>query len=421
MVTTMETHCKYPALHPVFDNCPVQIMLETANAESVPAWAAAIGDIGSVLLVADPQTYEALGNRVKRLLPDRLDVVEHIFSKPPHATAPVVEEIARRAKQLQADAILAVGSGTINDISKYASYLLHLPYCVAATAPSMNGYISVNASISIEGHKQTFPAHLPKAVLVDLDVMATAPMRLIRAGFGDSVCRATAQADWLLSHHLLGTEYKEAPFGLLEPFEDTLIAQAGALQKRDREAINLLMQTLLASGYGMTIAGGSYPASQGEHLIAHAMEQRFGKTLQAVYHGESIAVTTLTMARLQERILAMETLPPLQPVAMSEEAITQIFGRASLKPITEAFAVKQLPPDELKALNLGLQSEWPAIRRRIQEIHRPAEELEAALQAAGAPTMVEDIGWGQKEYQETVSCAHWLRDRFTFLDLAAMV
>ena len=41
-------------------------------------------------------------------------------------------------------------------------------------------------------------------------------------------------------------------------------------------SIELLMQTLLLSGLGMTIAGGSYPASQGEHMIAHTYEMLLG-------------------------------------------------------------------------------------------------------------------------------------------------
>ena len=104
--------------------------------------------------------------------------------------------------------LIAVGSGTINDLCKYASALDGKPYAVFATAPSMNGYTSVNAAITVEGHKKSLPAQAAAGVFFDLEVLAAAPVRLIRAGLGDSVCRCTAQADWLLAHLLLGRPYR---------------------------------------------------------------------------------------------------------------------------------------------------------------------------------------------------------------------
>ena len=47
-----------------------------------------------------------------------------------------------------ADAVIAIGSGTINDLCKYASAADRKPYAVFATAPSMNGYTSLNAAIT---------------------------------------------------------------------------------------------------------------------------------------------------------------------------------------------------------------------------------------------------------------------------------
>ncbi|MEO0973902.1 MAG: YdeI/OmpD-associated family protein, partial [Pseudomonadota bacterium] len=44
--------------------------------------------------------------------------------------------------------------------------------------------------------------------------------RLIRAGVGDSICRPTAQTDWLLSHLVLGTPYIEEPFAVLAEDEE---------------------------------------------------------------------------------------------------------------------------------------------------------------------------------------------------------
>ena len=55
--------------------------------------------------------------------------------------------------------------------------------------------------------RTTSPAHAPTGVFFDLAVLAAAPARMMRAGLGDTVCRTTAQVDWLLSHLLLDTAY----------------------------------------------------------------------------------------------------------------------------------------------------------------------------------------------------------------------
>ncbi len=105
-----------------------------------------------------------------------------------------------------------MGSGTINDLCKYAAFASGRPYAVFASAPSMNGYVTATASLSRKGHKSTLAAACPRAALFDLAVLARAPARLIRAGIGDTLCRTTAQADWLLAHLLHGTPYDELPF-----------------------------------------------------------------------------------------------------------------------------------------------------------------------------------------------------------------
>ena len=121
----------------------------------------------------------------------------------------------------------------------------------------MNGYTSVNASITVDGLKKTLPAIGASGVFLDLKVLAAAPKRMILSGLGDSVCRPTAQTDWLLAHITLGQPYREAPFVLLAEFEDDLCSASEALAAGDLEAMDRLARTLILSGFGMTICGGS--------------------------------------------------------------------------------------------------------------------------------------------------------------------
>src|SRR5690606_22810533 len=137
----------------------------------------------------------------------------------------------------------------------------------------------------------------------DLAVLSAAPERLIRAGLGDSLCRTTSQADWLLAHLLFDKPYRRLPYALLKDDEGPLFAQSAALVRGDGEAMRRLVRTLNLSGFGTAIVGNSEPASQGEHLISHYIDMFAPASRRLIFHGEQIAVTTLSMARLQHAML----------------------------------------------------------------------------------------------------------------------
>ena len=367
-------------------------------------------------LVSDPTTHAVLGERVERALGSlgRVDPIR--LPEVPHADLMTVAWLEPHIKM--ADAIIAVGSGTINDLCKLAAFRQGKPYVVFATAPSMNGYTSTNASITAHGHKKSFAAQAPLGVFIDLGVFAAAPARMIRAGLGDSLCRPTAQADWLLAHLLLERPYREVPYRLLAADEVTLITEPEALLAGDLDAMAALARTLILSGFGMTICGGSEPASQGEHLISHYVDMLGDPAWPEAFHGEQIGVTTLTMARLQHAMLD-GPVPELAPDGPDEAALIAHYGPELGRSCWKEFAKKRLDVARAERLNERLASGWDEIRERIAAITLPEERLRTVLARAGAPRTPEELGWPRAFYRGAVQHAREIRDRYTFLDLAA--
>ena len=204
---------------------------------------------------------------------------------------------------------------------------------------------------------------------------------------------------------------------LLAEDEKALIAKAGDLRTGDLAAMEVLVRTLVMSGLGMTLCGGSYPASQGEHLIAHYIDMR-GQGLPEAHHGEHIAVTTLTMARLQERVLALPELQ-LSPTSDTPDRFTAIFGATLGRSCWAAFKPKILELERAAAINAMLARHWPAHREKLTKAARPARDIAQALLAVGAPTTPEDVAIPPAFYDEAVANARLIRDRFTMLDVAA--
>lgn len=367
-------------------------------------------------VVSDPTTHALMGARIERALGSRATVTSLVLPDHPHADGETAKRIAEATAS--ADALVAVGSGTINDLCKFASAGAGKPYVVYGTAPSMNGYVSTTAAITVHGHKKSLAAQAPLGVFLDLGVLAASPPRMIRSGLGDSLCRTTSQADWLLAHLLFDQPYRLAPFTLLADDEGPLFAQSDALMRGDLAAMERLVRTLLLSGFGTAICGSSHPASQGEHLISHYADMLGDPVWPPAFHGEQIAVTTLTMARLQERML-QERAPRVTADPADEAQLVTVFGEDLGRSCWTDFLQKRLDTRRAEAINVRLADRWDRVRSEIARIMRPAAELDRTLQRAGAPRTPDDLGWPRAFYTEATNNARLIRNRYTFLDFAA--
>lgn len=362
------------------------------------------------LIVSDVNTYKILGNKIEFSL-QSLNVKSYIIdNKQPKADISEIDKIKDLSKNC--DAIIAVGSGTVSDLCKYASFLNNIPYVVFATAPSMNGYCSANASISFDGFKNTVKAHLPKALFCDVDILCAAPLRLIQSGLGDSICRPTAQSDWLLSHILLDTKYDDRAFKILETYEADLFDNSADLVRSDQEVIELLMKTLIASGLGMYLAGSSSPASQGEHMLAHAMEMAFKPKLDS-FHGEQIAITTIFMSDLIEKNLKSK---PNFVVDCNFDHAKIFCNQVAVKTQPE-YDAKLKMIGEVDNFNHKISLNWDNVINEIDGILIKKNKLESILKNAKLNLNCESIGWNLADFCTILKVAKYTRNRFTFLDL----
>ena len=269
-------------------------------------------DLGAshIFLVADNYTYEAAGRQVEQLL-DQAGLAYHkrVFQT---ETPLVPNEYALgsvlAAMTSQDDMLLAVGSGTLNDVTKYVSARTGIPYVIAATAPSMDGYASTVAPTILDGFKTTLPAVYPAAIVADVDILKDAPMPMLTAGFGDIIGKFTSLADWRLSHQLNGEYYCPEVAGVIEAAVETCAANAQALAQREPQAIRAVTEALILSGLAMGMVGVSRPASGAEHQMAHYWEMdalRRGE--EHPLHGNAVGVGTVLAASLYE--MAAEYLP----------------------------------------------------------------------------------------------------------------
>jgi len=123
----------------------------------------------------------------------------------------------------------------------------------------------------------------------------------------------------------------------------------------------------------------------------------------------------LWAAALQARILQSPTPPVVRGRAVDWNGVSGRFGRTGV----EQFGRKALTPDWAERLNRRLADRWDEIRARVSSIARPLNQLEQALQLAGAPRTPDDLGLDEEIFFLAACSAREMRDRYTILDLAA--
>ncbi len=357
---------------------------------------------GKVLFVSDSKIWR----NCKKFFPHNFleKTTCNLILQDPKADEKNLKKIA--AALQDCDFILGLGSGTINDLCKYSSAQKNIPYAIFASAPSMNGYLSRNASITIKGHKKTLPATLPQQVFCDLEILKSAPLRLTKAGIGDSLCFYSCWFDWYLSHKILGTKFDAKPFKILCDEMDYLVKNFTQFSLQDEEFLKLLIEILLLSGQGMTIAGGSYPASQSEHLIAHIIEMKYPQVAAKKLHGEMIAVTTMTAANLQKILLSGGSDFAEKTVSEFKKFLPKIISQQCLQEYREKVSVSE----NVKKID-------SITKKQLQKIHFDATQLAAIFTHFKVKYSPQSLGLSKQQYQDCTAYAKFIRNRFTCLDL----
>jgi glycerol-1-phosphate dehydrogenase [NAD(P)+] len=367
----------------------------------------------SMTVVCDERTREVLGNRILRALQPLGKVSEFVWERP-RITPDGLDELAEGTRQ--AEALIAVGSGTISDSVKYGTFLTGREYSVFATSP-MNAYTTPTASVSFEGFKKSITCHSAKGVFFDLSVVSKCPKRLISAAFADVVCRTTSQVDWLTSHILFDSPYDETAYTLLAYDEEPMIANAAKIVTGDFEALAMLTRIAALMGLATSFTGTTHVGSMAEHMISHYIDMFAGDSHPRTSHGEQVGVATLTMSNLQNQIVNADRPPTMRPTVIPKEELRARFGAASNEMI-EQTARKALDQAAAEALNQRLERDWAQISQRLKAVMLPYEKLHAAMKKAGCQLTGSDLGLDPGFYRDAVRYSRFIRDRFSMLDVA---
>lgn len=382
------------------------------------------------IIVADTNTWEAAGRKVSEVLSNGgVEQVEPFIFTDPDLDARMcfVDDLMEGLKKVDAIAV-AVGSGVINDDTKYCSYHLGRQYMCVGTAASVDGFTAYGATIVFEGNKITYPCPAPAGFIMDPTVAAAAPNFLVASGYADLFAKVCCGIDWMLAD-AMGVE-KIDPFvwGLVQdPLLDSL-SDPAALKEGDVEKTEALCEGLLMSGFSMQAYQTSRPASGAEHQFAHCWEMEnlcYGG--HHVSHGFKVAIGTLSATATIQFLLGKD-IPSIdiEPLVaawpsweeMEERIKTTFEGKPShMERGFKETKGKYCTKEELRAQLENLQKAWPALKEQIAGKLIPFEEVRERLRLVGAPYEPEHIGVTRERLKKTFSYIPYMRSRVSCFDV----
>ena len=382
----------------------------------------------TVFLIADENTMAAAGSRLKDNLTEcGFELTSHIFPGKPLLKGKVenAEAVLSRL-QSHGGVPVAVGSGVINDIVKYAAFQLDKPYLSIATAASMDGYASAGAPLTQKGFKHTIPCAPPRVIVADLGIISKAPRAMSSWGYADLAGKIPAGADWLIADALGVEKIDKAAWPMVQDNLRSWLSNPAGVATGDAATFTALFSGLVLVGIAMEIHGSSRPASGADHQIAHLWEMD-GITHNGlpVSHGICVAFGTLTILSLYEWLLAqdfqtIDVHRVVQKRRRLADLTAEIHRRFSSPDIAEKALqetrAKYIEDDLLRKRLERIKERWPSLRRRLADYLVSFEEMAAMLSLAGIATDPAAVGITPGYHRETLIRSRLIRRRYTILD-----
>ena len=401
------------------------LVMERGALDKLPEVIRGLGDYRHLVMICDEHTDVAAGQKAAAVCMPHwtkegksfrricLEVPAHGL----HATEEVVAEVM--GAMGDCDLLLAVGSGTIHDITRYIATDRGLDFVSVPTAASVDGFLSSIAAMTWHGVKRSFPAKPPIALVSDSDVLADAPYALTASGVGDLLGKYTAIFDWRVSHLVTGEYICEQVIALEEAALKEVLSCGDAVAAKDPRAVETVMYGLVLSGLAMQMVGNSRPASGSEHHVSHLIEMDVITRDNPALHGEKVGVAAALVAGKYHALLSLDpkTLPADAYRGVPVAEITRVFGERTQEVLTA-----ENTPDPLADVDAAtFIALWPRLKALADETLPTEEAMTRLLVAMGAKSTLEEIDIPASLGDTLWEMSPYVRRRLTLMRLSKLI
>lgn len=381
-------------------------LIESGCLKTVDVYMKEYGLQGYTVAVYDENTYLATADRHPRVDAEVVLPAENL-----HANEHGVDLLLERLPQ-KVDFLIAVGAGTVHDITRYCAYKKKIDFVSCPTAASVDGFCSSVAAMTWHGCKKTLTAVAPKIVVADTEIIKNAPIRLAKSGFGDMVGKYIALTDWKIGNILLNEFYCQKIAGMTMDATKEVMNSIDGIINGKEDAYEKLTYGLLLSGLAMQMIGNSRPASGAEHHISHLieMEPTGLKVDFDALHGEKVGVGTLIVMKKYQSLINKTDCNFTDYISPSDEAILKVFEKERFYDIKN----ENLNDAARNVTSEVLKAKWQEVFSLLSTLP-DAYELKELYVRAGVKSELKDVGISNDYEEFLLENAPMVRNRLTLL------
>ena len=250
---------------------------------------------------------DGLGRDLGRFVVATMDIPWQLVKERLGATPAavlLVESMEREVldKQLatmpDCETVLAVGGGQAIDLGKYLAWQRGCRLVSVPTIISVDAFVTPKAAVRYQ-HRVEYVGHAsPDPLVIDYDLIRTAPPELNIAGVGDLLSIHTATFDWELAHRAGRDDHKFSAEDVAQARE--ILATVDQLTSEIRRVTDAGLRAIV-DGYlrvnTICLPVDHYRAEEGsEHYLFYELEERLGRPF---IHGHIVGLGIYLLSRLQ--------------------------------------------------------------------------------------------------------------------------
>lgn len=328
----------------------------------------------------------------------------------------------RGLSSVSVDVLVAIGGGTIHDLTRYAATEYDIPFVSIPTAASVDGYAANVAALTWDGLKRTVAGVSPRWILADTDIFSAAPLRLTASGVSDFLGKYISILDWKIAHLVTGEYICEEVCDLLEKALRDVSRVLEDIRFGDKDAIEKLMYALLLSGLCMQMVESPRPVSGAEHMVSHLWDLNVLNEKTNALHGEQVGLGLLIVTDYYKKLgYAIRhkkvTVKSETAKGLEMSLLEHTFGK---KGLLEGILTENTP-NPLENIDLEeLEEQLPEIEDLIDDLP-DADDMYAKLHDAGCVHEISNLGIDKEKVELTLQSSPYVRNRLTLLRLSKLL